>query len=140
MSKLRFIKREEDDIKSLVKKIAVRSGAGAKQLETFAKHDKTIVLTDLRLPPGEEATRKAIASTKQKELLGQHGQEFEMSLFLTQAEALSYGAHLAKVAAQNDAVPERAQYLAGLSEELKGLQKQLVDLMLSRAKVMAPAR
>ena len=85
---LRFIKREHSDVKNLIKKIAANSGTGAKLLEEFARHDPSIRLDDIRLPPGELGTRDAIAPTKQKELLGQTGDEFELSLLLTQIEAL----------------------------------------------------
>ena len=87
---LRFIKWEEDDVKELVKKIAANSAAGAKLLEEFARQEPSIDLDDIRLPPGEAATREAIASTKKKELLGQSGGEFELNLLLTQTAALSY--------------------------------------------------
>ena len=39
VSLLRFIKREQTDVKNLVKKIAADSAAGAKLLEEFARHD-----------------------------------------------------------------------------------------------------
>src|SRR6185436_15509453 len=73
VSLLRFIKREHTDVSNLVKKIAANSAAGAKLLEEFARRDPSINLHDMRLPPGETATRDAIASTKKKELLGQTG-------------------------------------------------------------------
>src|ERR1022692_5305621 len=47
VSLLHFIKREEDDVKSLVKKIDGNSAAGAKLLEEFAKHDPSIDLDDI---------------------------------------------------------------------------------------------
>ena len=80
VSLLHFIKREQDDVKSLVKKIAGNSATGAKLLEEFARHNPSINLDDIQLPPGEAATREAIASTKKKELLGQTGDEFELTL------------------------------------------------------------
>src|ERR1039457_3450141 len=105
VSLLRFIKREKEDVKTLVKKIAANSATGAKLLEEFARHDPSINLDDIRLPPGEAATREAIASTKKKELLGQTGDEFELTLLLTQTEALSYAWHLARVAGENELNP-----------------------------------
>ncbi|MCU0785304.1 MAG: hypothetical protein MUF81_14875 [Verrucomicrobia bacterium] len=131
---LRFIKREPDDVKKLVKKIATTSGTGAKLLEEFAKHDPSISLDDLWLPPGEAATREAIAATKQKELLGQTGDAFELSLLLTQAEALSYGWHLAKVAGENESQPDRARALAGVSEDMENLYHEVFALLLSKTK------
>ena len=59
---LRFIKSEQEDVKTLVKKIAVNSATGAKLLEEFARHDPSLTLDDIGLPPGEAATREAIAS------------------------------------------------------------------------------
>lgn len=131
---LRFIKREQDDVKILVKKIAANSATGAKLLEEFAKDDPSIKLDDIRLPPGEVATRDAIAATKQKHLLGQSGDEFELSLLLTQTEALSYAWHLAKVASENEPQPERARALAGLSSDLERLYHEVFALLRSRTK------
>jgi len=134
VGKLRFIKREEDDVKNLVKKIAAACGTGSKLLEEFARHDPSINLDDIRLPPGEMATREAIASTKKKELLGQTGVKFELSLLLTQSEALSYACHLAKVAGESELQPERARAMAGLSQEMKNLYQEVFVLLLSKTK------
>jgi hypothetical protein len=133
-SLLRFIKREQDDVKTLVKKIAANSATGAKLLEEFARHDPSINLDAIRLPPGEAATREAIASTKRKELLSQTGGKFELSLLLTQAQALSYALHLAKVAGENESQPDRARALAGISEEMANLYREVFLLLLSRMK------
>ena len=140
VSLLRFIKREEDDVKKLVKKIAADSATGAKLLEEFARHDQAINLADIRLPPGEAATRAAIAATKKKELMRQTGDEFELSLLLTQHEALSYAWHLAQVAAENEPQPERAQALAGVSADMKGLYDEVYLLLLSKTKSAATNR
>jgi hypothetical protein len=137
VSILRFIKREHSDVKNLINKIAANSAAGAKLLEEFAKHDPSIPLDAIRLPPGEAATREAIASTKKKELLGQTGDEFELSLLLTQTEALSYASHLAKVAGENEFQPDRARALAGVSEDMKNLYHEVFVLLLSKTKASA---
>ena len=134
VSLLRFIKREQEDVKTLVKKIAANSATGAKLLEEFARHDPSITLDDIRLPPGEAATREAIASTKEKELLSQTGGEFELSLLLTQAEALSYASHLAKVAGENESQPDRASALAGVSKDMENLYQEVFAMLLSKTK------
>lgn len=131
---LRFIKREHPDVKTLIKKIATTSGIGAKLLEEFAKRDPSINLDEIRLPPGEAATREAIAATKQKELLGQTGDEFELTLLLTQTEALSYAWHLAKVAGENELQPDRARALAGVSEDMANLYHEVFVMLLSKIK------
>lgn len=132
VSLLRFIKREPADVKNLVKKIAANSASGAKLLEELAKREPAIDLKDLRLPPGEAATREAIAATKKGELLGQTGDKFELSLLLTQTEALSYARHLAKVASENESDPDRARALAGLSKDMENLYREVIALLRLR--------
>ena len=131
---LRFIKREESDVKLLVKRIAANSAAGAALLEEFARHDASINLHDIRLPRGEVAAREAIAGTRRKELLGETGDKFELNLLLTQAQALSYGWHLAIVGSANDAQPDRARAMAGVSEDLENLYHEVFALLLSKTK------
>jgi hypothetical protein len=137
VSILRFIKWEHTDVKNLVKRIATTSGTGARLLEEFAKDDPSISLDDIRLPPGELATRDAIASTKEKELLSQTGDKFELTLLLTQTEALSYAWHLAKVTGENEPQPDRAHALAGVSEDMQNLYHEVFALLLSKTKSSA---
>ena len=129
---LRFIKSEHSDVETLVKRIATTSGTGAKLLEEFAKDDPSIRLDDLRLPPGELATRDAIASTKEKELLSQTGDKFELTLLLTQTEALSYAWHLAKVAGENEPQSERTRALAGIGQDMQNLYQEVFLLLFSK--------
>jgi hypothetical protein len=137
VSILRFIKPEQSDVKKLMIRISTASGTGAKYLEEFAKADPTINLNDIRLPPGEVATRDAIASTEKHKLLGQTGDTFALTLLLTQTEALTYASHLAKVAGQNEPNPQRAHTLAGISEEMENLYNDVFTLLLS--KIQSPA-
>lgn len=134
VSILRFIKPEQADVKNLVKRIAKESGAGAKLLKKFAAEDPSIPLEDTALPPGEVSTRDAIATTKKHALLGSTGDEFALTLLLTQTEALTYAWHLAEVAAQNEPQPERAQALMNLSTEMQGLYHEVFQLMLAKTK------
>jgi hypothetical protein len=134
VSMLRFIKPEHADVKNLIKKIAAASGAGSQLLEEFAKRDPSLNLSDIQLPPGEAATREAIASTEKKELLGHTGDEFELALLLTQTEALSYAWHLAKVASENESQPDRARALAGVSTDMENLYHEVFIMLLSKTK------
>jgi hypothetical protein len=134
VSVLRFIKPERADLKNLVKRIAADSATGAKLLEDFARRDPSINLEDFRLPPGEQGTRDAIASTKEKELLSQTGEKFELALLLTQTEALSYAWHLATVAGENEPDADRARALAGLSEDMENLYNEVFAMLLSKSR------
>ena len=78
------------------------------------------------------ATRDAIASTKKKELLSQSGDTFELTLLLTQTEALNYGWHLAQVAEENEPNHERAAALASLSDDMQNLYQETFTLLLSK--------
>ncbi len=137
---LHFVKTEPTTLKKLMKQIASTSGTGATLLEEFAKDDPSINLNDLRLPPGELATRDAIAATKKDELLSQTGDTFELTLLLTQTEALSYAWHLAKVAAENEPQPEHSRALAGLSRDMQNLYEEVFARLQSQTKWQETAK
>ncbi len=139
VSKLHFLKHEEPDVKTLLDNIAKVSAAGAKELEEFARQDAAITLEDFRLPGGETRTRDAIASTKTWELLSESGDEFELALLLSQAEALTYGWHLAKVAANHESNPAQARRLEAIQEQLQAQYRQLVTILLARMKATSEA-
>jgi hypothetical protein len=132
VSLLSLIKREHSDLKNLMKRIAHASAAGANLLEEFARKDPSINLEDIELPPGEVAVRSAIAAAKKKELLSQKGDEFELTLLLSQTEALSYGTHLAKVAAEKEPQLDRAHSLAGMSDDMGNLYREAFVMILSK--------
>ena len=129
VSKLLIIKRDSRELNNLIKEISTASDKAADQLKQFSQQDGTLALDVIDLPPGEEATRNAIASTKKKELLGSSGDVFERALLLTQIQALNYAAHLAAVAADNDTNPARSAWLDSLSQEMKRLYSQCVELL-----------
>jgi hypothetical protein len=134
VSLLHYIKSEHHDVKDLIKRIATTSAIGATLLEQFAKDDPTIKLDDIALPPGEEAARDAIASTKENELLNQTGDKFELTLLLTQTEALSYGWHLAVVASIYEPNPDRARALVGIGVDMDNLDHEVFALLLAKTK------
>jgi hypothetical protein len=140
VGKLHYFKHERPDVKDLINRIAKASGEAAKQLETYDREDNGADLKDMDLPPGEQTTRDAIASTKKWDLLGHTGEHLELSLLLTQSEAMNYGWHLAEVTGKNDSRPERARYLADLSVQMKHFYQEIYALMLSRMKPDSPSK
>jgi hypothetical protein len=126
VSKLRFIKREDEDLKNLIKNISESAKVAASQLEAFAKRDPSLALDQFDLPPGEKQTRAAISKTEEKDLLLDSGRKFELVLILSQIEALSYASHLAQVASQNDSQGERVHFLSGVSDEMKNFHDELI--------------
>ena len=126
-----LIKGHREELQQLIKKISVTADAGANELAVMAKNDPALNLHALDLPVGEKATRAAIESTKEHELLFATGADFEFTLLLTQADALSYGWHLAQIAADNSADPAEAKAFTALSDSLQDLYKQTIALMRS---------
>lgn len=135
---LLFIKREESDVRKLVRRIAAASSDGASMLKRFAKEDPTLSLDDTWLPPGEAQTREAIAKTTRERLLNESGADFELTLLLTQTQAVNYAAHLAQVAGEADADATRAQAMVKMRREFEGLYLELFRLIQSRSATPAP--
>ena len=133
LSKILIIKRESRELNRLVKHISEAAGNGAKLLKSMAKKDPGLQLAGTGLPPGEQAGRKAISKTKEHLLLHSKDAEFEFQLLLTQAEALSYGVHLAEVAADNEPQRDRAREFSSLSAQLKQLHEQVLAMLRKKA-------
>jgi hypothetical protein len=129
VSKLLLIKRDRTELNTLVKEVSRVCGDAHKRIESWAKGDNPVNLLDQGLPNAEMETRKAISKTKGKELLTGKGAEFELRLLLSQNEALTYGSHLALVAAQHERQQDRTQYLLQLSQDLRNLQQGVVGMM-----------
>jgi len=129
VSKLLVIKRERPAFGELIKAISARSAAAHKQLEGYAKADRTLNLKDRGLPVAEVKTRESISKARGKELLTDGGKEFELNLLLAQNEALTYGAHLATVTAKAESNPERTRFLQILSDDLVQFQQRVVAML-----------
>ena len=129
VSKVLIIKHASPAVKQLIKNISATAGADVKTLESFAKKETAPNWERLGLPSGEKAVRQAMSKTKEHELLHTSGKEFEFLLLLTQAEALSYGTHLARIAAENAPDPGRADQLFVIDKELDRLHADTLALL-----------
>jgi len=126
LSKILVIKRPSAEIGRLTKAISKTAGDGSDRLKALAKNYKTLNLHAVQLPPGETATRAAVSKTEEHELFLTFGTTFELNLLLTQTEALNYGSHLAKIAADNSASPEQERDFHSLDVSLGNLYKRVV--------------
>ncbi len=129
VSKLHLIKHDSSDVHHLINEIADSSSVAANRLEEFRKADPSFALDETELPPGEVATRQAIASTKTKSLLFTRGERFQRELLLSQAEAVNYAAHLSLVAAKNDTNPARIAWLRSLNATMLGYYTRCLYLL-----------
>ncbi len=129
VSKVLIVKHNTDALGILIKDISKTAGDGATMLEALAKTEPGLNLKATDLPPGEAATRKAIAKTKEHLLLHSKDEEFQFQLLLTQSEALSYGAHLALVVAENESQAGRTQEFLRLSAQLRELHERVLVML-----------
>ena len=109
--------------------ISTAAAEGSKRLKGLAQDDPTLDLKRQELPAGEKASRDAEGKSEEHDLLLSSGADFEFNLLLTQAQALNYGSHLAKVAADNSADPEEADAFTTMSRTLNQLLTQVKAMM-----------
>jgi len=129
VSKILIIKHGSRELSGLIKTISTAAADDAKRLKGLAQDDPTLDLRRQELPAGEKASRDAEGKTVEYELLFSSGADFEFTLLLTQAQALDYGSHLAKVAADNSADPGEADALLTMSRTLNQLLTQVKAMM-----------
>jgi len=138
VDKLLLIKAETPAVNTLMKNIAAACSNGAAKLEEFAQAEPTLNLKLVSLPAAELETRKSIESGRARALLFASGKELEVRLLLSQAEGMSYGAHLAAVLARREEHPARKSHLEYISEELGKLESALLDLIEERFRDVQP--
>jgi hypothetical protein len=126
VGKILIIKHNSEELGRLIKAISEAAAADEKQMEQLATNDPSLDLHAIELPPGEKAARDAVARTKEHELLFSSGQKFEFNLLLTQAEALSYGWHLANVTAENCPAPAEVQKFTTMGQVMEDLYDQVI--------------
>lgn len=126
VSKVLVIKHPSPSVKRLVEAISKQADEGSKQLQELAKNDTTLKLDTIQLPPGEQAARDAESKAQEKALLLSSGRKFETNLLLSQAQALSYGSNLAKVASDNSSSDAEQREFHDLQTSLDDLYQRVV--------------
>jgi hypothetical protein len=130
VSMLRFIKRENPDLKILIGDISRVAAESYKRLDEFGKTDPKLNLKNEGLPLAELAARKSISTMKTRLLLHNKDAEFELQLLLSQNEALVYGANLAQVLGASETNPDRAQLLKQTADRLFALDQRVIQMLL----------
>lgn len=131
VAKLLVVKRERAELKDLINAISETAARAHRDLENFAKTDRSANLHKQGLPAAESAARASISRAKSKDLLTEGGKEFELQLLLSQNEALTYGMHLAEAVAKAESNPARATYLRQLASNLGQLQRKVMAMLLA---------
>lgn len=130
VSKVLIVKRQRQELGTLIKRISSICGEAHGQLEKFAKADPRVDIKDQGLPAAEIETRKEISSSRAKELLADKGKEFELQLLLNQNEALTYGIHLATTVARGEESSQRAEFLRKLAGDLGQMRQRVLSMLL----------
>jgi hypothetical protein len=125
INKLLIVKHPSPSVKQLVEAISKQADQGSNQLDALAKVDTTLKLDALQLPAGERSARDAESKAQEKALLLSFGHKFEVNLLLGQAQALSYGSNLAKVAADNSSSDEEQRKFRSLQTSLNDLYERV---------------
>ena len=131
LNKILLIKSHSKELGGLVDAISRAAADGEAQLEVLEQNDPDLTLHAPGLPSGEQAARKAIAKTKEHDLLFSSGDNFAFNLLVTQTDALSYGSHLAEIVAQNVPSGEPARQFHSLATTLDRLLQQVTAQMRS---------
>jgi len=129
VSKVLYVKHGSKSLHALIQTISTTAQASRKQLEEIAQQDPQLNLQVMDLPVGEKAARASEGKSKEHDLLFSSGAEFEYNLLLTQAEALNYGWHLAKVAGANSPDTAEAQTFQTLAQLMENLFHQVARRM-----------
>ena len=129
VSKILLIKKKAPAFDKLIKDISKTADDEEKQLDQFAKDNPAFDLHQMKLPPGEAATREAQSKAQEHAILTAKDQTFEFDLLLAQAQALDYASHLAGVAAENSTIPGEEREFKALEGDLHGLYMQVVAQM-----------
>jgi hypothetical protein len=131
VDKVFIVKQANPAVADLIKNIASSCGQAKKEMEQFHERDPHLILDVAHLPEIEQKTRDAIQSTEGKQLLFSSGKTFETRLLVTQAEAMNYAAHLAKVLHDQDEDPARKEFLVTLFHHCTDLREKVMDLLQS---------
>ncbi len=143
VDKLLLVKLEKPELGVLIKAIAAASQQAEDRIRRIAREDRSIRLDATALPEGERETRRAIAHTKTKELLIPFNPDFELTLLLTQFEALSYATHLARIAAEHELDAPRREAMEEIGKRMEDLYRRtfaLIQVKHADAPGAAPPR
>ena len=120
-----IVKSASKQTEQLLREIAAASGEGVSQLEAFAKTDERLLINWTGLREVEARVRDSIESAIGKQLLFA-GDDFELRVLLTQAEALQYGAHLGRIIGGIDQDEQRSAWAQRLADQYDGLRDRVV--------------
>lgn len=132
VDKLFIVKSANTDVSKLIAEIAESAGKVRDQLDAFADKDRRLRFNEKHLPLLEDRTRADIETATRNELLFSLGKNFEMRLLFTQAQAMQYGAFMARQLRDTEDNAERKDYLEGVVKKWDEFYQRVMKLLLPK--------
>jgi hypothetical protein len=125
-----IVKTTPPDVAALVREISKSAKEDLDILDRFADRDPALRFEQRGLPEIESQTRDSIKAEKQHLLLfGTKDKDFAQTLLLTQVEASTYGENMAKVMAEDETNPHRAEGLRRISRNWEAIKNKVYALI-----------
>jgi coenzyme F420-reducing hydrogenase alpha subunit len=125
-----MVKTTPPDVAQLAKEVSKSAKEDMSILGDLADHDPAIHFGEQGLPEIETETRASIKDEKQHLLLfGTKGGDFAKTLVLTQIEASTYGENMAKVLANDETNPHRAEALRHIASHWETIKNKSYALL-----------
>jgi hypothetical protein len=121
----------DPETKDLVRAISEASREATTAIESFARSDAQLVLTDRGLPQVDAEARAASEAATTSRLLFAGGR-FEVRLLVAQVQATDYGHALAKELSQRDTDPTRRTWLRQFAERYGQFRQKVEDRLAVR--------
>jgi hypothetical protein len=131
-SLLSIIKKESQELTSLLERISETSKTTAKEMETLAKLDPPLNLKVTHLPRIEQAARESIDKETSKEILHSEGVHLEFNMVSSQLAGMNYAAHLARSLAVVEPNPQRKEFLHRTDHKFSELHRQMYNMLYTR--------
>jgi hypothetical protein len=129
VSLLLWIKTTPPNIADYEKRITATAKDDMAILKKFAANDSALRLDKVSLPPFEISVRKSMADDRKQRLIwGSSGAAFAQAVRMTQSEVTNYGLHVAKVLAETDPDPKRAQAMHAIFQKWLALHTEAYKL------------
>jgi hypothetical protein len=129
VGKLFFLKSADEPVKNLVKEIGAAAQATKKQLDDFAASDKHVEFDMTDLPAIEQRGRELEAKDQEKGLLFSSGNEFEVRLIFSQAEATGYAMQLCRALDEKEDNQARKLFLESQAKQFGDFHDRLMKML-----------
>lgn len=129
VDKILILKGPSKPVADVLTQIARFSLDAKKQIDTFAKNDASLHLSQDGLPLTEVTTRQGISSDTTRKVLFNNGKAFEFQILLAQHQALNYITHMATTLSRLDTDKDRKAYLLELAQDSQALHESVITLL-----------